>query len=237
MSKIIFVLLVTITVVVLPSFRDVSLFSGSYEIAEFSSEDAFLAVSMTKLIKNEQNLPNLAVLEKGLSGLSCLKEGNQLNQDHILTIVDFSLPSTEKRLWVLDLKEGKTMLHSLVAHGRNTGELFAEEFSNKPESYTSSLGFYVTGDKYQGSHGLSMYLDGKERDINHLARERAIVMHAADYATEKFIRENGRLGRSFGCPSVPPEINEEIIETIAGGTCFFIYAENSDYLNQSVYIN
>jgi len=236
-SKIIFVLLASIAVVMLPSYKNLSLYSSSYKITNFSSEDAFLAVSMTKLIENERNLPNFEVLEKGLSGLSCLKEGNQLNQDHILTIIDFSLPSTEKRLWVLDLKEGKTMVHSLVAHGRNTGELFAEEFSNKPESYTSSLGFYVTGDKYEGSHGLSMYLDGKEKDINHLARERAIVMHAADYATEEFIRENGRLGRSFGCPSVPPEINETIIETIAGGTCLFIFANDSEYLSQSVYIN
>jgi hypothetical protein len=124
----------------------------------------------------------------------------------------------------------------LVAHGKNTGELYAEKFSNISGSYTSSLGFYSTGDTYHGGHGLSLFLDGVEDGINDKARERAIVIHGADYVTEAFIKQNGRLGRSFGCPSLPPEINEEVIQTISGGSCLFIYADDKEYLSKSSFI-
>ena len=125
-----------------------------------------------------------------------------------------------------------------MAHGRNTGDEFAKSFSNKEGSYKSSLGFYVTQQPITGSHtGFSLLIDGVEKGFNDHAVQRAIIMHGADYATENFIKKYGRLGRSYGCPSVPPEMNKPIIETIKEGTCLFIYNPDKDYLSKSVLLN
>ncbi len=129
--------------------------------------------------------------------------------------------------------QGKVLFHCLVSHGRNSGELMAENFSNIPGSNESSPGFYVTGETYIGKHGLSLALDGLETGINDKARARAIVIHGADYVSDDFIRTHGRLGRSQGCPAVPVELSEEIIKTIKGGSCLFIYAPIPDYTSNS----
>lgn len=192
--------------------------------------------SIRKFESKEQKLPDKDLLIISLNGFAKLMDEGVFHREDLITIIDFRLPSTQKRLWVLDLEKGETLFHTLVAHGKNTGDLYAEKFSNVSGSYTSSLGFYTTGDTYQGGHGLSLYLNGLERGINDNARDRAIVMHGADYATEAFIKEYGRLGRSFGCPSVPPEVHEDIIQTIAGGSCLFIFANNEDYLSESGFI-
>jgi hypothetical protein len=134
-----------------------------------------------------------------------------------LTIADFSQASTKNRLYVIDLKSKKLLFNTMVAHGKNSGELMATRFSNTNESNQSSLGFYVTGEKYQGKHGLSMRLDGMEA-TNSNARERAIVMHAADYVNEGFAKARGYIGRSWGCPAVSPELNEPIIKEIGNGS-------------------
>jgi hypothetical protein len=123
--------------------------------------------------------------------------------------------------------------HSLVAHGRNTGALMANSFSNQAESNKSSLGFYVTSETYQGKHGLSLRLDGLEKNINDNARSRAIVVHGADYATEGFYKSTGYLGRSFGCPAVPTMDANKIINTIRNGSCLFIYSADQGYLKNS----
>lgn len=129
------------------------------------------------------------------------------------------------------------LYHCLVSHGRNTGEVMAKKFSNKPGSYTSSPGFYTTGETYFGKHGISLRLNGIENGINDKARERAIVIHGAEYVSPEFIAKYGRLGRSLGCPAVPEELSRDIIETIKDGTCLFVYAPTESYLLKSPLIS
>jgi hypothetical protein len=141
----------------------------------------------------------------------------------MLTLIDFSLSSNEKRLWVIDLATKTILFNSLVAHGRNTGDEFAKRFSNSAESFKSSLGIYVTGEIYNGKHGKSLKLDGLEKGINDNARNRGIVMHAADYVSSFFIKAHNRLGRSQGCPALPAEFTEKIINKIKDKSCLYIY--------------
>ena len=155
----------------------------------------------------------------------------------ILTLVDCTKPSTEERLYVLDMKNKKMLFKSVVSHGRNSGENYATSFSNKVGSYQSSLGFYLTDKTYQGKNGYSLLLDGLEKGINDRARERAIVMHGAPYANPDLISSNGRLGRSLGCPAIPLAITKPVINTIKEGSVLFIYANNQEYLAQSTYLS
>jgi len=148
-----------------------------------------------------------------LEGFYKLKEKGIVQKD-ILTLVDFSMSSNTKRLWVIDLATNTVLYNSLVAHGRNTGEEFANSFSNQASSLKSSLGFYVTAEVYNGKHGMSLKLDGLEKGINDKARERGVVVHAADYVSSTFIKNNKRLGRSQGCPAIPVDLAPEIINTI-----------------------
>ena len=166
-------------------------------------------------------------------GKQSLSVKTTFSKPDILTIIDFSKPSTEERLYVVDMKELKILIHSLVAHGQNTGENWAKNFSNNPESHQSSLGFFKTAETYYGSKGFSMRLDGLEPSVNNLARERAIVVHAADYVSETFAKAHGRLGRSHGCPALPNDLNKKIIQQIQGGSLLFIYAPENQYLNTS----
>ena len=138
-----------------------------------------------------------------------------------------------KRLWVIDLEKNIVLFQTLVAHGRNTGEEFAKEFSNQSESFKSSIGFYATGEIYDGKHGKSLKLDGLEKGLNDKARERAVVIHGADYVSESFIKSNGRLGRSQGCPAVPNEISAQLIELIKDKSCLFIYHPSRSYIKKS----
>ena len=151
----------------------------------------------------------------------------------ILTLIDFSRPSTAKRLFVFDMKQRKLLFSSVVSHGKNSGENYATSFSNEYGSYKSSLGFYLTESTYQGKNGYSLILEGLEKGINDRARERAIVMHGAAYANPSVVSKGGRLGRSFGCPAVPQKLTRPIIDTIKGGSVMYIYAETPDYLAHS----
>lgn len=171
--------------------------------------------------------------EYAMLGRQFLMSTNAFSKENILTIVDFSKPSTEKRLFVIDVEKNEILYSSLTSHGRNSGENMATQFSNRPESYQSSLGFYKTAETYYGSKGFSMKLDGLEVNINCKARERGIVVHAADYVSETFARNQGRLGRSQGCPALPRELTKPIINTIEGGSLFFIYAPNEQYQKSS----
>jgi hypothetical protein len=182
---------------------------------------------------DSSEFPSLSLLQTALAGYELLLEAQSISRPEVITIIDFSLPSDKERLWVLDLIQGKVLFHCLVSHGRNSGEIMAENFSNTPGSNTSSPGFYVTGETYIGKHGLSLTLDGLEMGINDKARARAIVIHGADYVSADFIRKYGRLGRSFGCPAVPKELSEEIIQTIKGGSCLFIYVPKTSYTSIS----
>lgn len=182
------------------------------------------------------NLPDTLLFEQSLRGFFNLKEKGQLKKNR-LTIIDFRLPSSEKRMWVIDVDLRELLYHNLVAHGKNTGELYARAFSNRSKSNQSSMGFYVTGRTYMGRNGLSLYLNGMEPGFNDQARNRAIVMHGAKYVSESFVKTYGRLGRSFGCPAVPVELHKEIIETLKEGTCLFIYYPDKTYLEKSTLLN
>ncbi|TBX69538.1 murein L,D-transpeptidase catalytic domain family protein [Flavobacterium silvisoli] len=171
---------------------------------------------------NSFAMPNLECFSEALDGFYALKDKGIIQKD-ILTLIDFSKSSNTKRLWVIDLKTNTILFNTLVAHGRNTGEEFAQTFSNAAESFKSSLGFYATGEVYNGKHGLSLRLDGLEKGINDHARERAVVVHGANYVSESFIKGNKRLGRSQGCPAVPVEMNEKIINVIKDKSCLFIF--------------
>lgn len=155
----------------------------------------------------------------------------------LLTIVDLSQPSNRKRMYVVDLQNKKLLFNTYVSHGRNSGDLLANQFSNKQSSFQSSLGFYQTLNTYMGKHGLSLQLKGLEKGFNDNVYNRNIVLHGADYVCEDIIRKTGRLGRSQGCPAVPYAESKGIIQAVKGGTCLFVYAPNPDYLKQSAYLS
>lgn len=172
-------------------------------------------------------------LNHGIAGyLSLIQEG-LIAPNKPLTIIDFSLPSSSKRLWTIAPEKGAILHNTYVAHGRNSGNLMATKFSNTNASFMSSLGFYLTAETYYGKHGYSLRLDGLEKGLNDNARERAIVIHGAEYANPEFIKKTGRLGRSLGCPALPMNDFEDIINTIKNESCLFIYAPQESYLSNS----
>jgi hypothetical protein len=175
--------------------------------------------------------------EYAIKGYAALKSQGKLKNENILSIIDFTKPSSEKRLFVLDMAHLKLLFFTYVAHGRNTGQEYANNFSNRPESLQSSLGFYRTIGTYMGKNGFSMQLEGLETGINDRANTRAIVMHGADYVSEYFIKKRGFLGRSYGCPAVPQELNRPIIDRIKNGSCLFIYSNNENYITRSKFLN
>ena len=172
------------------------------------------------------------VFERAIAGYNRMGSFDK----NILTVIDFTKPSTEKRLFVIDLKLKKILFISYVAHGRNSGEKYATSFSNREGSFKSSLGFYKTENTYYGKNWYSLVLDGLERGINDKAKERAIVMHGAAYADPSTIRSCGRLGRSLGCPALPLAVSKKIIDTIKGGTLLYIHGDDKTYASLSTFI-
>ncbi len=172
---------------------------------------------------------NYIAFRQAIAGYCNIKE----KKKPILTLIDFSKPSTEERLFVFDIERKKLLYTSVVSHGKNSGGNYATSFSNQYGSYKSSLGFYLTGYTYQGKNGYSLILNGLEKGINDKARERAIVVHGAAYANPSVAATAGRLGRSFGCPALPQAMTKPIINTIKGGSVLFIYANDTRYLAQS----
>jgi hypothetical protein len=201
-----------------------------------SSNTLFIHSIYTEIHQAGANLSE-EIFSLAFSGFEKLSAQGRLSTDSILTIIDFSKSSKENRLFVVDLKKQELLFKSVVAHGRNTGEEFARSFSNAMNSHKSSLGFYVTGGTYMGSNGFSMLLNGVEKGFNDKAKDRAIVMHGADYASEQVIKHKGYLGRSYGCPALPRPINKKVIETIKGGNCMFIYYPDQKYLSNSRILN
>lgn len=178
------------------------------------------------------------VFQFAVKGHHKLEAAGKLENPDILTIIDFSQSSKNKRMYVIDFSTHTLIFNTLVAHGRNTGEEFAKNFSNVEGTLKSSLGFYVTKNQALGSKvGLSLILDGVEKGFNDNAISRQIIMHGADYATEDFIRRTGRLGRSYGCPSLPPDLIKPVIASIEKGTCLFIYHPEARYLRDSALLN
>lgn len=178
------------------------------------------------------------VFRSAYMGFLNLKAAGKLNPAcSVISICDFSLSSNVKRLWVISMEQSKILFHSLVAHGQGTGDEFAEKFSNNENSHQSSLGFFITDETYDGDNGYSLKLKGMDAGYNDAAYNRSIVVHGADYVCESYIRANQRLGRSWGCPAVPREISQKVINTIKNGTCFYIYYPNKNYLAKSVWLN
>ncbi len=166
---------------------------------------------------------NPQALQKALAALKKLQASGQTVRTDVLMVIDYSKRSTERRLWVFDLKRGGLLFEELVAHGRNSGDDRAVRFSNEPGSLMTSLGLFLTGDTYMGKHGLSLRLQGLEKGVNDNSLERAIVIHAADYVNEGLAQRSGRIGRSWGCPAVRPAISRKLIETVQGGALLLAY--------------
>lgn len=173
------------------------------------------------------------VLDLALRAERCATREGLVENPGVLTVIDYSLPSTRKRLWVVDLASGRVLFHELVAHGKGTGGNRARMFSNVSGSHQSNVGALVTAETYYGKHGFSLRLDGVEPGFNDLARERTIVIHGAPYVSEDFIDRVGRLGRSWGCPALPEAVSRDVIETIAGGSLVFGYYPDEDWLASS----
>jgi len=226
MNKILFLLLFLIIPVVNEA-RVADFDTGNEVIEEIYSVVNLASTGLTK-----------SIFTLALKGLKKLDFTGKLQNPNIVTIADYSQSSNKKRLYVIDLKNRKLLFNTYVAHGKNTGDEYAKSFSNKEGSLKSSLGFYVTEQPIVGSHtGFALLIDGVEKGFNDNASKRAIIIHAAEYATENFIRKFGRLGRSLGCPALPPEMNKPIIETIKGGTCLFIYNPDTKYICSSSLLN
>lgn len=200
------------------------------------NSSSYLTKIYDSLKLNVQGLSQHA-FDCAVKGYEYLKAQGKIANDNVISIADFTKPSSQKRLFVIDIKNCKVLFNTYVAHGQGSGQAIAREFSNKPESYQSSLGFYRTEDTYNGKNGYSLHLEGMEKGINDKAEERAIVMHGAPYVSEAFISQKGFIGRSWGCPAVPEKLNKPIIEKIKNGSCLFIFSENSKYLNSSRILN
>ncbi|HSI70031.1 MAG TPA: murein L,D-transpeptidase catalytic domain family protein [Gillisia sp.] len=181
---------------------------------------------------NNVTVPNQESFKNGMMGYYKLLDQG-LVKNEILTIIDFSLSSTKKRMWVLDMSNHKVLINSVVSHGKNTGNEFATKFSNTVNSLQSSLGFYVTAETYMGGNGYSLFIDGMEEKYNSKARERYVVIHGAEYANEDVAKRTGRLGRSYGCPAVPTALTNEFIDTIKGQSVLYIHSADEDYLQNS----
>jgi hypothetical protein len=172
-----------------------------------------------------------------MEGYQKLVEQNMLNRPEVLTICDFSQSSRRKRMYIIDIANWKVLMNTYVAHGRNSGEEYANRFSNRNDSHQSSLGFYVTKDTYYGGHGLALKIDGLEEGINDNAEARDIVVHGSEYVGSNFLQHAKFNGRSWGCPAVPEKQSTKIINTIKGGSCLFIYHPNKNYKEKSTILN
>jgi hypothetical protein len=177
------------------------------------------------------------VLTLALGAVQCGVASGDLAAPPTLTVIDYSRPSVEPRLWVFDLKTGKLLFKELVAHGRNSGENMTTRFSDAVNSHQSSLGLFVTSNTYVGSNGYSLRLDGLEPGFNGRARERAIVMHGAPYVDAKLAAAQGRLGRSWGCPALRDAVARDVIDTIRGGGVIFSYYPDAQWLKSSRFLN
>lgn len=168
---------------------------------------------------------NLRPLERALEAARSARDHGAPVRSNLLTVIDYTRPSWQPRLWVFDTSSPRLLFSDRVAHGANTGEAFAQHFSNVLGSKQTSLGLFLTGETYVGENGYSLRLDGLERGANHRARDRAIVIHGAPYVSDSFVREHGRIGRSWGCPAVSRELARPLIDTISGGSFVYAYYE------------
>ena len=179
---------------------------------------------------------NPQVLKSALSAMQCaVSSGASPAQN--LAVIDYSQPSTARRLWIFDLRQKKLVLRDLVAHGQKSGENFATQFSNNEGSHQSSLGLFRTQESYQGANGYSLRMDGLEPGFNDQARDRAIVIHAADYVSPLWSKREGRIGRSQGCPAVRPQVARQVVDKLKDGQFMFSWYPDQRWLKSSTYLN
>lgn len=196
---------------------------------------SFLAKNLAvydSLHLEEQGLSK-TVFEMALKGMDKLVQAGITQKDNIIAIADFQQPSTNKRLYIIDLDNYELKFRTWVAHGNKSGKIMAERFSNRVSSNQSSPGFYVTRNTYQGKHGYSLRLEGVEQGINDNASRRAIVMHGADYVNPNIIPKLGYIGRSQGCPAIPMNLHRPVIDQLKDGACLFIYSPSETYTKRS----
>lgn len=196
----------------------------------------FNEIEIEEMLRKKAPGLNTMVINKVLSTLTCAQE-YKVAHNNILTIIDYSLPSSEKRFWVFDLNNKELLFHTYVSHGLKSGTLLSNFFSNKYDSKASSIGVYKTEQAYYGREGLSLRLDGLDRGFNDNASNRAIVMHGGWYMDENFIKKYGRAGRSWGCPALPLHLTTPIINTIKDNSLFVIYYPSDDWFLKSKFLN
>jgi len=176
------------------------------------------------------------VLRLAFSATGCAAQKGLVKRPDLLTVIDYSLPSDQPRLFVFNVASRKLLFRELVAHGKTSGGNLARFFSNSPGSLATSLGLFVTADTYNGSNGYSLRLKGLEEGVNDMAWDRAIVLHGASYVSRAAVAALGRLGRSWGCPAVRPEVARRIIDTVKGGSPIFAYYPDQNWLQQSAFV-
>ena len=207
--------------------------SGSYA---YLKNTVIPITEIQQMLQTQAITLNRAVINKVLTTLECAR-ASIINPNPILTIIDYSLPSSEKRLWIFDLNQKKLLFHTYVAHGLRSGERLTNYFSNKNDSKASSLGVYRTEQSYYGREGLTLRLEGLDRGFNDNAMHRYIVMHGGWYVSEPFIKKYGRPGRSWGCPALPVNLSRDIINTIKDQSLFIAYYPDDQWFQKSKFLN
>lgn len=225
----------------LSTFVSTMAFSWSFDFPFSTPNTAKLGSSLwlnneVSILRSHASNIDPAVLRLSLQAyLNTHKRG--LASKPLLTVIDYSKPSSEKRLWVFDVKNGKTLFNTWVTHGKNSGGINATSFSNNPGSLKSSIGVFVTADTYDGKNGYSLHLRGLERGVNDNAYNREIVIHGARYVNTDIISRYGQIGRSWGCPAVNPSLSKPIINTIKDDTVLFAYYPDRNWLSHSQFLS
>lgn len=219
--------------------RDVGIAKRAKAIA--LNTELKMVISEASIIYNYMSLQNAGLDQKAFEyawrGYHNLLKKGLLRKENVLSICDFSQPSNSKRMYVIDVRHKKLLYRTFVAHGQNSGGEYADAFSNMPDSYMSSLGFYITNKTYYGRNGLSLRISGVDTGYNDLAGKRNIVLHGSSYVSLKYMHKYGSIGTSLGCPAIPNSMSPRIIRTVRNGSCLFIYHPTQKYLQESAVIN
>jgi hypothetical protein len=195
------------------------------------------ALTLYDSMKLEKSGLDQKAFEYAWRGYHNLMKQGKLKKSYVLTVCDFTQSSSNKRMYVIDVAHKKLLFNTYVSHGMNSGIEYATSFSNKANSFKSSLGFFVTSKTYLGKNGLSLKVQGLEKGFNDQATKRHIVLHGADYVSPEYLKDNGEMGRSLGCTAMPNAMSPKIIKTIKNGSCLFIYHPTAKYLSRSTVIN
>jgi hypothetical protein len=212
------------------------LVAASLLIPDYAAASSSVSLSRTDFDATSIGNIEMDVFEMALGAASCAVKSGAVDAPKTLTVIDYSKPSTEPRMWVFDLKSRELVYEELVAHGQGSGANMATQFSNEPDTHRTSIGLFVTDTTYVGKNGYSLRLDGLDKGINDRARERAIVMHGAPYVSQQFVKAQGRLGRSWGCPAVSAGVAKTLIDRVKGGGLVFAYYPDSQWLKSSKYL-